>query len=262
MGAGASSTAKKDKYAVTAAAKELGVTAPPVVDTNIELLQKELAAKDQQLQAIRLEVERSIRSAPIWDADQKAGAQTHLESPADTRERTLTIYCNGVYDMCHIGHQAFFQKAGAKGNLIVGVHGDEACGRYKRPPIMSADERARQVAGCKGVWAVLKNAPLENITKDFMDEYDIDVVALGEEYLQQDVKDDKWYSYPRESGKTISLTRTDGISTSDLINRCADSVSGKLRSDGEARENRSKSKLFLLHRDPDPNSMARQCTAP
>jgi len=273
MGAGASATAKRnnpDKYLVDAVAKEFIVTASLEDDNDIELLQKELAAKDHQLQALRLEIERSIQLAPIshadvqaqvlqeelaakdeqlqalrlemdrsiqlapvLDADQKSHVQTDIEILAGTRERKLTIYCNGVYDMCHIGHQAFFQKAGAQGNLIVGVHGDEACKGYKRPPIMSADERARQVAGCKGVWKVLKNAPLETITADFMKEYDIDVVALGEEYLQKDVKDDKWYAYPRESGRMIGLARTDGISTSDLIKRCADSVSDNLLSEKE-----------------------------
>ena len=46
---------------------------------------------------------------------------------------------------------------------------------------MSADERASQVAGCKGVWKVLKNAPLETITKEFMETYKIDMIAIGEE---------------------------------------------------------------------------------
>lgn len=135
-----------------------------------------------------------------------------------------TVYCNGVYDMCHMGHQRLFRRAAAHGKLMVGVHGDEACKGYKRPPIMSADERATQVAGCKGVWRVLKNAPLETMTEEFMNKYEIDLAAIGDEYLQKDVKDDKWYKYPRESGKFVGISRTEGISTSDLIARCAKEV--------------------------------------
>merc|ERR1719191_4633 len=111
------------------------------------------------------------------------------------------------------------------GCLLYPLHALSPCSGYKRKPIMTADERAAQVAGCKGVWKVLKNAPLETITNEFMEKYKIDRIAIGEEYLQKDLKDDKWYKYPRESGKFVGLSRTEGISTSDLIKRCAQEVS-------------------------------------
>lgn len=165
------------------------------------------------------------------NAENNADVEKYQESIREAGETVGStpsiIYCNGVYDMCHIGHQRLFQRAAAHGNLLVGVHGDEACKGYKRPPIMSADERAAQVAGCKGVWRVLKNAPLERITPEFMEMYKIDAVAIGHEYLQKDVKDDKWYAHPRETGKFVGLSRTEGISTSDLIQRCAKEAAHK-----------------------------------
>lgn len=179
-------------------------------ESQITALKNQLAAKDQV--------------APILNAEDDLDTQQHLQSISAGNISNI-IYCNGVYDMCHIGHQRLFQRAATHGNLIVGVHGDKACSGYKRQPIMTADERAAQVAGCKGVWKVLKNAPLENITKEFMEKYKIDRIAIGEEYLQKDLKDDKWYKYPRESGKFVGLSRTEGISTSDLIKRCAKEIS-------------------------------------
>jgi len=184
---------------------------------------RELTSKDKQVQSLRVAVHSKDRAAPILDADIEADTAKHNEgfSQDEAAGEEPIIYCNGVYDMCHIGHQALFQRAAERGRLIVGVHGDKACAGYKRPPIMSADERSRQVSGCKGVWKVLKNAPLETITAQFMETYKIDLVAIGEEYLEKDVKDDKWYAHPRETGKFVGLPRTEGISTSDLIMRAA-----------------------------------------
>eukprot|EP00931_Biecheleriopsis_adriatica_P105942 TRINITY_DN80460_c0_g1_i1.p1 TRINITY_DN80460_c0_g1~~TRINITY_DN80460_c0_g1_i1.p1 ORF type:complete len:194 (+),score=38.46 TRINITY_DN80460_c0_g1_i1:82-663(+) len=183
---------------------------------------EEIAAMEKELEALKEQMRLKELAAPILDAENDSDTQKHIESLAAGSGKPI-VYCNGVWDMCHIGHQKLFQRASQNGNLMVGVHGDEACAGYKRPPIMSADERALQVSGCKGVWKVLKNAPLEAITPEFMEKYKIDVVALGVEYEEKspDPKDDKWYGYPRESGKYVALPRTDGISTSDLIKRCA-----------------------------------------
>lgn len=183
---------------------------------------------ESQIAALKNQLMEKDRVAPILNAEDDADTQEHLQSISEAGNISNIIYCNGVYDMCHMGHQRLFQRAAAHGNLIVGVHGDKACSGYKRQPIMTADERAAQVAGCKGVWKVLKNAPLETISKEFMEKYKIDLIAIGEEYLQKDLKDDKWYKYPRESGKFVGLSRTEGISTSDLIKRCAQEVDPKL----------------------------------
>jgi len=56
------------------------------------------------------------------------------------------VYCDGVYDLCHIGHKNAFKNALKMGNrLFVGVCNDEECSVYKRPPIMTHDERCREV---------------------------------------------------------------------------------------------------------------------
>ena len=83
--------------------------------------------------------------------------------------------------------------------LFVGVCGDADCANYKRPPIMTHDERCAEVAACKAVTKVIENAPCFGITKDFIDKHQIHIVAFGQEYEERwpDPKDDKYYSYPR-----------------------------------------------------------------
>merc|ERR1719247_1940190 len=70
------------------------------------------------------------------------------------------VYCDGVYDLCHIGHKNVFKNALKFGNrLFVGVCNDEECSVYKRPPIMNHEERCREVEACKHVTKVIPNAP-------------------------------------------------------------------------------------------------------
>jgi len=132
------------------------------------------------------------------------------------------VYCDGVYDLCHIGHKRAFQNALAMGNrLFVGVVGDEDASHYKRPPIMTHAERCAEVDACKAVTKVIPNAPCFGLTREFLDEHQIHVVAFGEEYLERwpDPKDDKYYRVPRELGIARTLPRTNELSTTELIAR-------------------------------------------
>mmetsp|Transcript_30236 Transcript_30236/g.66490 ORF Transcript_30236/g.66490 Transcript_30236/m.66490 type:complete len:552 (-) Transcript_30236:1235-2890(-) len=132
------------------------------------------------------------------------------------------VYCDGVYDLCHIGHKTLFKNALAYGNrLFVGVVGDEDASNYKRPPIMTAAERCAEVEACKSVTKVIPNSPCFGLTKEFLDEHQIHVVAFGEEYLERwpNPDDDIYYGYPRKIGIARPLPRTKGLSTSDLIKR-------------------------------------------
>lgn len=132
------------------------------------------------------------------------------------------VYCDGIYDLCHVGHKMLFQKALTFGNrLYVGVVGDKDANAYKRPPIMSSSERCAEVEACKAVTKVIEDAPCFGLTREFLDRHQIHVVAYGEEYLERfpDPKDDPYYRVPREMGIARPLPRTQGLSTSDLIRR-------------------------------------------
>jgi len=144
----------------------------------------------------------------------------HLNTPLLTPCRN--VYCDGVYDLCHIGHKNLFKKALLNGNrLFVGVCNDEAVSAYKRPPIMTHDERCAEVEGCKAVTKVIPNAPCDGITLEFILKHQIHVVCFGQEYADRwpDPTHDKYYRVPRQMGIAIAMPRTLGLSTSDLIRR-------------------------------------------
>mmetsp|Transcript_1892 Transcript_1892/g.2538 ORF Transcript_1892/g.2538 Transcript_1892/m.2538 type:complete len:541 (-) Transcript_1892:267-1889(-) len=144
------------------------------------------------------------------------------------------VYCDGVYDLCHIGHKTLFRNALQFGNrLYVGVVGDKDASSYKRPPIMTHDERCAEVEACKSVTKVLPNSPCFGLTEEFINAHQIHVVAYGEEYLERypNPDDDPYYSYPRKIGIAKPLPRHDGLSTSELIRRIQKSKPADERND-------------------------------
>jgi cytidyltransferase-like protein len=135
------------------------------------------------------------------------------------------IYCDGVFDLLHVGHMAQFRKAlhVTDGDyLLVGVMNDEDCVKYKRRPVMTEAERYEAVAACAFVNEVVKNAP-EAVTEELLTKHRIDFVAAGEEY--EDVAALKargaydYYAVPRAKNMLKFTSRTAGISTSDIIKR-------------------------------------------
>jgi len=137
-------------------------------------------------------------------------------------QRCRNVYCDGIYDLCHVGHKNLFRRALSHGNrLFVGVVGDKDANAYKRPPIMSAAERESEVSSCKCVTKVIANAPCFGLTEEFIRKHRIHVVAFGQEYMDRypDPDTDPYYKVPRNLGIAVPMPRTEGLSTSDLIKR-------------------------------------------
>jgi len=131
-------------------------------------------------------------------------------------------YCDGIYDLCHVGHKNAFKRAAKLGHrLFVGVVGDEDANNYKNPPVMSAAEREAEVAACRCVSKVIPNAPCFGLTEEFIRKHNIHAVAFGQEYLDRfpNPDDDPYYKAPRKMGIAVPTPRTQGISTSELCKR-------------------------------------------
>lgn len=68
------------------------------------------------------------------------------------------VFTNGHFDLLHVGHLDYLEKARALGDaLFVGVNGDGGTGRLKGSgrPIVPADERARLIAALVPMTAVV-----------------------------------------------------------------------------------------------------------
>ena len=150
-----------------------------------------------------------------------ANAATVSKNPGEK-----IVYVDGVYDLAHFGHRASFEKAKqyaakffhipeSKVKVLVGVTGGNLKA-YKREPVMSLDERAKQVQSMKGVDAVYKDSPFVT-TEAFMNKEGIDLVMHGDDFSTEKAK--LYYEAAMKKGRYQSFPRIKGMSSSKLIRR-------------------------------------------
>eukprot|EP00727_Mastigamoeba_balamuthi_P013030 m51a1_g835 putative choline-phosphate cytidylyltransferase a-like (248) ;mRNA; f:742843-743763 len=143
------------------------------------------------------------------------------DAKADTTGRVYRVYCDGIFDLFHIGHMNMLKQAkmalGApeKIHLIAGVCSDELTTRLKGPCVMDHKTRCDSVAACRWVDEVAPDAPWV-ITDDFIARYRIDFVAHDAIPYASATADDV-YAHVKALGMFLETQRTEGISTSDLI---------------------------------------------
>lgn len=128
------------------------------------------------------------------------------------------VYTDMVADLFHAGHVSFLQAASELGDyLIVGLHSDATTKEYKRSPIMEMSERAVVVQSCRYVDEVILNVATE-VTQSFMEQHAIDLVVHAHAIDDAEYYN-KFYQYPINAGKFVRLNYTQGISSSEIIQR-------------------------------------------
>ncbi len=126
--------------------------------------------------------------APTVDKLVEDTAKSHTEDPsmrlskervaaarADKSGRVYRVYCDGVFDLFHLGHARMLEQAkkslgdAAKVYLLAGICSDEDVHRFKGKTVMDHKLRGDSVVHCKWVDEVLMDAPW----------------VIQDEYLQQ-----------------------------------------------------------------------------
>ncbi|XP_043200315.1 ethanolamine-phosphate cytidylyltransferase-like, partial [Amphibalanus amphitrite] len=110
------------------------------------------------------------------------------------------VYVAGAFDLFHVGHLDFLEKAAAEGDfLIVGLHTDPIVNRYKgyNYPIMNLHERTLSVLACRYVGEVVIGAP-----------YAVTAADGSDPYLE-----------PKRRGKFKSLVSGNDMTTQKIVER-------------------------------------------
>ncbi|KAJ3259612.1 Choline-phosphate cytidylyltransferase B [Boothiomyces macroporosus] len=134
--------------------------------------------------------------------------------------KPVRVYCDGVYDLFHLGHMRALEQAKKvlpNVYLLVGVCGDKIVHEKKGITVMTERERYESVRHCKWVDQVIEDAPWV-IDQAFLDKHSIDYVA-HDAIPYADAGADDVYAFVKSAGKFLATQRTEGISTSDLIGR-------------------------------------------
>jgi cytidyltransferase-like protein len=129
------------------------------------------------------------------------------------------VYADMVGDLFHHGHVEFLRQARELGDeLVVGIHSDADVASYKRPPVMTMEERVGVVSGCRYVDEVIADAPLR-VTRDFVERHGIDLVVHGDDFDRERLL--RMYGEPEEMGILRTVPYTPGISTTEILDRLA-----------------------------------------
>lgn len=131
------------------------------------------------------------------------------------------VYVAGAFDLFHIGHLDFLEKAAAEGDfLIVGLHTDPVVNRYKgcNFPIMNLHERVLSVLAYRCVDEVVIGAPYA-VSKSLMEHFKVDIVCHGKTHIDPDLDGSDPYAVPKQEGKFKSIDSGNSLTTEMLVQR-------------------------------------------
>jgi len=132
------------------------------------------------------------------------------------------VYAPGVWDMLHIGHLSFLQKASTLGDLlIVGVPTDKVVIEDKgRPPIISCPERLRMLNALECVSTAVIYNRLEFISH--LETFEPTVFAIGE-YFGGATRHTEALTWCENHNTTVArISYYAGESTSKIVERVLD----------------------------------------
>lgn len=143
--------------------------------------------------------------------------------------KPVWVYVDGVCDLFHAGHVAFFEKARALGDrLVVGLHSDEVVETYKPRPILGFEDRLAVVEACRLVDRVIPHPVPLHLTPAALDSYGADFACHADDMSAEQMQ--YWYGELIAVGRIKVVPYTRGISSRDIIARVADRLrAGTLR---------------------------------
>ncbi len=129
----------------------------------------------------------------------------------------VRVYVDMCGDLFHAGHVNMLRRARALGDeLVVGVMNDADMAAYKRPPVMTMEERIAVIAACRYVDQVVPDAPTCP-TAAFLDGLGVTLVCHGDDYTEAQVE--AYYGAIGTTRRLVLLPYTPGVSTSEIIAR-------------------------------------------
>lgn len=140
-------------------------------------------------------------------------------------KRPIRVYIDGCFDVMHFGHSNALRQAKALGDeLLVGVCSSREIAIHKGPSVMSDDERVGVVSGMKWVDEILRDAPYV-LTDDFLrtliETHRIDLVVHGDDPCTGANGVDA-YATAKRAGRFRTIKRTEGVSSTDVVQRLLD----------------------------------------
>jgi len=128
------------------------------------------------------------------------------------------VFTNGCFDIVHLGHIDYLEKAHALGNrLVLGLNTDASVSRLKGPlrPVVNEYARARLMAALSFIDAVILFD--EPTPSDLIESLKPDILVKGDDYTVETIAGADFVLSNGGEVKTVALV--EGYSTSALIEK-------------------------------------------
>lgn len=128
------------------------------------------------------------------------------------------VFTNGCFDILHLGHVDYIEKAKIKGDkLVVGVNTDHSIRRLKGPcrPVSDQFSRMGTIAALESVDIVVlfdEDTPLRLI-----EALKPDILVKGNDYLAENIVGAEFVV--KSGGKVLTIPLIEGYSTSLIIEK-------------------------------------------
>ncbi|CAB52424.1 putative ethanolamine-phosphate cytidylyltransferase [Schizosaccharomyces pombe] len=133
------------------------------------------------------------------------------------------LWLDGCMDFFHYGHSNAILQAKQLGEtLVIGIHSDEEITLNKGPPVMTLEERCLSANTCKWVDEVVPSAPYV-FDLEWMRRYGCQYVVHGDD-ISTDANGDDCYRFAKAADQYLEVKRTEGVSTTELLDRLLSSV--------------------------------------
>lgn len=133
------------------------------------------------------------------------------------------VFTNGCFDIVHLGHIDYLEKARALGNrLVLGLNTDASVSRIKGPlrPVVNEYARSRMMAAMQFIdLVVLFDEPTPN---ELIEAIRPDILVKGDDYTVATIVGADFVLANGGSVETIPLVK--GYSTTSLIERIKQSM--------------------------------------
>jgi rfaE bifunctional protein nucleotidyltransferase chain/domain len=128
------------------------------------------------------------------------------------------VFTNGCFDIVHLGHIDYLEKARAKGNrLIVGINTDASVQRLKgtKRPIVPEQARARMMASFEFVDLVVLFG--EDTPKELIETLKPNILVKGSDYTVANIVGADFVL--AQGGKVETIDLVEGYSTTQIIQK-------------------------------------------
>jgi ethanolamine-phosphate cytidylyltransferase len=128
------------------------------------------------------------------------------------------VWIDGCFDLFHYGHANALRQAKKLGDhVICGINSFEDISKNKGLPVLSDEERYEVVNSCRWVDFTLPNVPYSP-SLDLIKQYGCDLTVHGDD-LALDINGKDVYKDSKEMGIFKEVSRTAGISTTEIVGR-------------------------------------------